>query len=214
MTDHLDTTLQQCVEPLPPNTLIQEDAITNADNLITKNHDSTSYESDNESEKPILLELGVTSNNSTELTTVTPYASDYPLELQQLNNVYGIGSQHSIYHTDPMSTFHNPYKDSTLASAQQQLSLQSHHSLLTPLITVPYATHIPHNVHTWSTTPAHVTNVTNSTPNNNVNTKLLSDIVPPPVCMSYPNAREHTVVKETNPSWKEKALQSEKGKEN
>ena len=206
MTDHLESTLQ-CAEPLPTNTttLVQKTAVTNADGLIAKNRDSTTYESDNESEKPILLELGVTPNNATELTS-TSYASDYPLDIQQLNNVYSINSQHSMYHhADATSIYNNPYSDSTLANGQL-LALQSSHSL-TPLSTVPYTPHIPQTIHTWST-PAPVTNVA---PISNTNTKLLADIVPPPICMSYPNAREHTVIKETNPSWKEKALQSEKG---
>ncbi|TMW49182.1 hypothetical protein DOY81_005724, partial [Sarcophaga bullata] len=183
--------------------LVQKTAVANADGLITKSRDSTTYESDNESEKPILLELGAASHNATELTN-TSYASDYPLDIQQLNNVYSISSQHSMYHADTTAIFNNPYNDSTLATSQL-LSLQPSHSL-TPLSTVPYSPHIPQTIHTWST-PAPVTNVT---PLSNTNTKLLSDIVPPPICMSYPNAREHTVIKETNPSWKEKALQSEK----
>lgn len=38
-----------------------------------------------------------------------------------------------------------------------------------------------------------------------------SEIVPPPIYMPYVNMPEHSIVKESNPSWKDRVIQSEKG---
>ncbi|XP_065358796.1 helix-loop-helix protein 6 [Calliphora vicina] len=209
MTDHLHDTLHN--ETMAPNALLVQTVTSNADG--TANDIRTNYdESDNESEKPILLELGASSNvtaTTTELSSV-PYASDYPLDIH-LNNVYGISvPTHShTYHTDSSLLYNNSYNDGTTATTHQTLPHPSHQcnasTSLISLNTVPYTVHIPQTVYTWST-PTPLTSITPT----ELNTKLTTEIVPPPVYMSYPDAREHTISKEANPSWKVKALQSEK----
>ncbi|XP_037821574.1 uncharacterized protein LOC119610435 isoform X2 [Lucilia sericata] len=212
MTDHLEaSTLHN--ETLPPNNAhLVQPVTTNADG--TANDLRTNYETDNESDKPVLLELGVSTNVASTLNVPTSvaYSSDYPLDVH-LNNVYGISvtATHSHpYNTDPALLYNNPYNDGISSVTTHQTLLYPAHqssasSSLISLNNVPYTAHIPQTVQTWST-PKPVTSITPS----EVSNKMQTQIVPPPVYMSYPDVREHTIIKETNPSWKVKALQSEK----
>ncbi|XP_046805618.1 uncharacterized protein LOC111679131 [Lucilia cuprina] len=212
MTDHLEiSTLHN--ETLPPNNahLVQR-ITTNADG--TANDLRTNYESDNESDKTVLLELGVSTNVATTMSVPTSvtYSSDYPLDIH-LNNVCGISvATHTHpYNTDPTLLYSNPYNDGiSSVNTHQTLLYPAHQSSnstsLISLNNVPYSAHIPQTVQTWPT-PKPVTSITSS----EINNKLSTQIVPPPVYMSYPDVREHSIIKETNPSWKVKALQSEKG---
>ncbi|KAI8130253.1 hypothetical protein FF38_00450 [Lucilia cuprina] len=211
MTDHLEiSTLHN--ETLPPNNahLVQR-ITTNADG--TANDLRTNYESDNDSDKTVLLELGVSTNVATTMSVPTSvtYSSDYPLDIH-LNNVCGISvATHTHpYNTDPTLLYSNPYNDGISSVTTHQTLLYPAHqssnsSSLISLNNVPYSAHIPQTVQTWPT-PKPVTSITSS----EINNKLSTQIVPPPVYMSYPDVREHSIIKETNPSWKVKALQSEK----
>ncbi|KAM7360214.1 salivary gland-expressed bHLH [Cochliomyia hominivorax] len=207
MSDHLDEPLTHS-ESLTPQALLVQTSSSNADG---SNSDlPTNYNSDNESEKPVLLELGVTSSvpsTTSDLTSI-PYTSDYPLDVH-MNSVYNINvpiPSHT-YNTDPGIIYNNPYNE--LPSAPlHQLPLHATHPNV-PIISVnnsPYTTHIPQTVYTWST-PNPVTSITPTEVNNKLPS---SEIVPPPIYMSYRDAREHTISKEMNLSWKEKAQQSEK----
>lgn len=67
----------------------------------------------------------------------------------------------------------------------------AYHSSFPYLQSHPCAMSIPQTVCNWS----------------------MPDVVPPPLYSHYSNIREHSIVKEENPSWRERALQLEKGEE-
>lgn len=205
MTDHLEDSLTHSDTITPQALLVQTTSTTNADG-------NTNDLLENDNDKPVILELGVSTSapvTTTDLTTI-PYTSDYPLDIH-MNNIYssmgvGMPTHSHTYNTDAGLLYSNPYNEGTLHHQSLHAAHQSTGS--GSLISVNASPYIPQTVYSLST-PIPVTGIIPP----DVNNKLPpTDIVPSPIYMTYRDVREHTISKDVNPSWKEKALQSEKGK--
>lgn len=207
MRDHLDNSTLHHEIRQPKARLVQTNTSHAVGGLV--NDLRTDYESDNE--KPTLLELGLTSNvpsNITELTTV-PYTSDYSSDIHLNNSYIRLQSNPHLYQTDHSLLFNNPY-NGRISATSPQLHAAPHCPSSSPslisLNSVPYTAHIPQMVYSW-VTPTPLTTLTPT----DIKNKLPSETVPSPISMTYLDTREYTISKQTNPSWKEKALQTEKG---
>ncbi|XP_037950786.1 uncharacterized protein LOC119685121 [Teleopsis dalmanni] len=202
MTDHL---LSATVDE-PPALLSNIAVIAQADG--SSSYSDNDYQSEAELERPVLLELG-TKPNPTASPSLGAYnsISDYRLNmhLQDINSTPTYLTTHSTpgYGTNG--------ENSTLPLVAQLSSLYTNHyaqppmpttTTISPLgasslaSTLSYTSHIPQTVSSWPTADMEM--------------KSATEVVPPPMYVSYINAKEHTIAKDINPSWKEKALQLEK----
>ncbi|XP_017490716.1 PREDICTED: protein phosphatase 1 regulatory subunit 37 [Rhagoletis zephyria] len=196
-------------------------AIKTTDGTAEACDDADSYQS--ETEKPILLELGTTPKPPpVSASNAVAYRADYPLDMHlngssclttthyQPYTVLSSSESHmlpqiaahftpSIY-SNPFIQYESPLTPPTPPPPPPPSSSSSA-SLLPPITTSThssYAVQIPQPVISWPLTT-------------DAKRKSLAEVVPPPISISYLGAREHIISKESNPSWKEKALQLEKG---
>ncbi|XP_067617227.1 pancreas transcription factor 1 subunit alpha isoform X2 [Eurosta solidaginis] len=194
-----------------------------------------SYQSD--SEKPILLELGTTPKKQPQPPTIsvsgavtsTAYTTHYPLDMHASASAYlaathyqspfailSPGEPHSMLpliaahlssppiYSNPYTQYESPLTPPTPPPAPTSSLLPAHtissavaavSGLPVSVTPVSYTTQIPQTVTSWPSAAKR---------------KSLAEVVPAPISISYPGAREHIISKEANPVWKEKAMQLEK----
>uniref|UniRef100_A0A1A9V3G8 BHLH domain-containing protein n=1 Tax=Glossina austeni TaxID=7395 RepID=A0A1A9V3G8_GLOAU len=182
---------------IPTSTTIVADGADNNYNLIT------------DTDKPIILELGICSASTTQLSV--PYSNGYPIETlnsyeSTRNETAFTGLCGSISSFPPVpSSSTSPQSSATpppVISANSNL-INNTNSLI-----VPVESNVPLSPALYSWPSSNRTQVISS--QIEVKLKLRKEMVPLPTYISYASTHEHFISKEINPSRTERALQSEK----